>query len=232
MPERTTMLVLFGFEQGDDDCSGSQNKGITMPAAAKKPARGDRTREAILEAFISLMVERGYDRMTVQHLLDRAGVGRATFYTHFRSKDDLLSNSINRLKAGLQHTWKAATPPGARVREPLGFSLPFFRHTHGHRRIWDLIIGRPSELLVNQRMKLMLGELVREDLLTRPGAKRQTPATEAAVHFVVGALWALVYWWAANGATLKPEELDQYFRGLVLPGLDAMLGRSPVPKRS
>ena len=59
-----------------------------MPAK-KTDRRVTRTRELVLEAFRTLMVERGYEKMTVQHILERSGVGRATFYAHFKSKQDL-----------------------------------------------------------------------------------------------------------------------------------------------
>jgi AcrR family transcriptional regulator len=50
----------------------------------RKPDRRiARSRGLILDAFGALMLERGYERMTVQHVLDRASVGRATFYAHF-----------------------------------------------------------------------------------------------------------------------------------------------------
>lgn len=52
-----------------------------------------RTRRALHQALIGLMLERGYARITVQDILDRADVGRSTFYAHFRNKDDLLVGS-------------------------------------------------------------------------------------------------------------------------------------------
>ncbi|WP_280215462.1 helix-turn-helix domain-containing protein [Nocardia cyriacigeorgica] len=36
------------------------------------------------------MIERGYERVTVTDVIDRADVGRSTFYAHYRDKDDLL----------------------------------------------------------------------------------------------------------------------------------------------
>ena len=56
--------------------------------------RVQRTHEALLESLRQLMSERGYERLTIQNLLDHAGVSRATFYAHFSSKDDLLTTSI------------------------------------------------------------------------------------------------------------------------------------------
>jgi AcrR family transcriptional regulator len=52
--------------------------------------RAKRTREAILNAFVGLALERRYDAIRTTDLIAAAGVGRSTFYEHFRSKDDVL----------------------------------------------------------------------------------------------------------------------------------------------
>lgn len=52
--------------------------------------RTARTREAILSAFRSLALERRYNAIRVTDLIAAAGIGRATFYEHFRGKDDVL----------------------------------------------------------------------------------------------------------------------------------------------
>ena len=54
-----------------------------------------RTHRLLQEALISLMGERGYDILTVQDIIDRADVGRSTFYAHFKDKEDLLMASLD-----------------------------------------------------------------------------------------------------------------------------------------
>ena len=53
-----------------------------------------RTRNALGDAMVALMLEKEFDEITVQQVLDRAGVGRATFYTHYRDKDDLFLSDV------------------------------------------------------------------------------------------------------------------------------------------
>src|SRR5581483_3801219 len=53
-------------------------------------ARTLRTRQRLGSAMISLIAEKPIDDITVQEVLKRAGVGRSTFYLHFRDKNDLL----------------------------------------------------------------------------------------------------------------------------------------------
>ena len=192
----------------------------------KKPDRRvARTRELLLDAFIRLMVERGYEKMTVQHLLDRSGVGRATFYAHFKSKDDLLASSVGRLQARLRGAWAEVQEAQSGVESRLAFSRGFFRHVDGHRRIYDLIVGRPSEVTLDRHMRRMLAELVREELASWPGARRSSRALEVAVQFVSGALWSLMVWWIASRARLSADEVNTHFRRLAFQGLDGSFGR-------
>src|SRR6476659_5943917 len=53
-----------------------------------------RTRNARGDALVELMQERPFKAITVQDVLDRAGVGRSTFYTHYSDKDDLFLSDV------------------------------------------------------------------------------------------------------------------------------------------
>ena len=56
--------------------------------------RIDRTRGALLQAFIGLLIADGFESITVAALAQHANVGRSTFYTHFRSREDILRVSL------------------------------------------------------------------------------------------------------------------------------------------
>lgn len=76
----------------------SNNAPAPVRNSAPDP-RVARTTHALGRALIELIQERDYDEITVQHILDRAGVGRATFYAHYRNKDDALHSNYERLFA-------------------------------------------------------------------------------------------------------------------------------------
>ena len=59
--------------------------------------RVQRTRDDIFRAFRALVMERGYDEITASDIAERANVGRSTFYSHFRNKDDVLVSSVDPL---------------------------------------------------------------------------------------------------------------------------------------
>lgn len=188
----------------------------------KTDRRVERSRELLLDALVSLLMERGYERLTIQNLLDRAGVGRATFYAHFQSKEDLLSNSIARLRGFLTAQRDCVEPGKSGEAGQLRFALPFFQHLENHRRIYYSTIGRDSEFTVEQHMQRMLRELVREDIEISHKGKANAAAVDLAVRYAVGTLWAMVIWWMESKHPLPALEIDSLFRRTASPGLEAI----------
>jgi AcrR family transcriptional regulator len=186
--------------------------------ADKTDSRVRQTRAALLSALPALMMERGYERITIQNLLERADVGRATFYAHFDSKDDLLAGSVANLRAWLVEAWH--NMPDQR----LGFTLPLFQHLASHAAIYEKSVARSSEVSVERHIRQMLAGLVREDLAHRQGQLGQVSAVDLAVHYVVGALWSIIVWWMASGMRVAPGEINALFQRLTFPGLDVTLG--------
>src|SRR5882672_10097757 len=77
----------------------------TMMVKSKKvDRRTNRTRRSLSTALVELVKEKRFDDITVQNVIDRADVGRSTFYSHFRDKDDLFQKDWQRFLDGFaQH---------------------------------------------------------------------------------------------------------------------------------
>lgn len=84
--------------------------------------RVQKTREAIYAAFLKLLNAKGYDRMTVQDVIDLANVGRSTFYAHYASKEALLEQLCQELFHHLFHQ-----------QQEIGFE-DYVKHILGHFR--------------------------------------------------------------------------------------------------
>ena len=59
--------------------------------------RQRKSRDAIFKAFIELLSEKEYNQITVGQIIEIANVGRATFYSHFETKDFLLKDLCKEL---------------------------------------------------------------------------------------------------------------------------------------
>jgi AcrR family transcriptional regulator len=179
--------------------------------------RVGRTRTQLRQAMTQLMMEKGYERLTVEDVLERAGIARSTFYAHFRSKDDLLESGFSDLLTELR------TRSAAESERPLAFSLAMFEHAHDHRRLYRAHVGRRSGAMVIARVRRLLGELVREDL-SRRRTRRSSIPLDVAIEYCVGSLVGVLTWWLDHKTDLSPREIDEVFRALTLPGLASVLG--------
>ena len=107
------------------------------PAATDRRVR--RTRKLLRDALLALMAERGYESITVQDILDRANVGRSTFYTHFYDKEDLLLSGLEEIRQIFERSNAGA---GALACAPL--SLGLFRHVLEYEPSYRALIGSRS----------------------------------------------------------------------------------------
>jgi AcrR family transcriptional regulator len=192
--------------------------GETMASTPDRRVR--RTRKALQEALVGLMTEKGYEAVTVQEIIDRADVGRSTFYLHYTDKDDLLRDNFAGLRSVVAQP--GAVEPANR-RRLLRFSLPLFRHVQAQRRLALALFGRPGGGPVLRQVEHMLADVVGAELAELFASEPPTRAPEeAVVRYVVGAYVALLTWWLDVDPPIGPEEADRIFQALVAPGIRAV----------
>ena len=175
--------------------------------------RIQRTRSTLHQALMALVLEGPYEAITVQQILDRANVGRSTFYTHFQDKDELLMWGTEHLRETLA---AASRAPGA-APDPLRFSRAMFEHAHGYRKVYRALVNSSVWPHVRQRIQNILADLIRRETAS---ARRQSRAKsklpqELFVHYLASTLMTVVTWWVDHNNSLSPEEIDEVFRGLV-----------------
>jgi AcrR family transcriptional regulator len=132
--------------------------------------RTARTRLVLLSAFVALVQERRYEAIRVGDIVDRADVGRSTFYDHFRSKDDLLRQSMDWL---LRIFADAAVPGGDETR--LAFAVGHFWE---NRRLARAVLAPPLGASVRRQLEAAIDERLEGDLeLKRARAVQPLPSS-------------------------------------------------------
>ena len=187
---------------------------------ARPDRRVARSRRALKEALTDLILERGYEAVTVQDVIDRADVGRSTFYAHFLDKDDLLMAILADLEMPApDHTaWTPDDPA-------FGWTLELFRHFGSGRRLFKAVAGSQSGALARRETTRRLEDLAGAEL-SRVGAGRKLDALrlEIVARFLVGTFIGFMDWWMREeNEHLPAEQVDHAFRSLVLPGVARVL---------
>jgi AcrR family transcriptional regulator len=183
-----------------------------------------RTRTALVEAFLGLVVERGYERITIQDILDRADVGRSTFYAHYRDKEALLVSCFDGLGAELVTDLDALTsgPP----------SIALFRHAYRNRPIYRALCGRPGGTVVQRHLHAIVTAALRAHLQPQLAAAGSRIPVEAMAEFHASALIGLLIWWVGRDFTGGPDAIADLYGALAGPGILAVrpAGRTGDPE--
>ena len=181
-----------------------------------------KTQNLLREALASLMHEKSYDSIVVKEILDRANVGRSTFYMHFRDKDELL---VSRMHDMLRSVRPTGLPSSAkRYEKILWFSLPIFEHISHHRHAGEPKIGTKGRAIVHEHLQKVLAEMiaddVRKDLQGRRKAAGQIPP-DLLVQYVASTFILVLNGWVESRSPLPPKDINDLFRALILPTLAA-----------
>lgn len=192
--------------------------------AKAEDRRIQRTRAMLLSALLDLIVERGYEELSVQDIVDRANIGRSTFYKHFLDKRELLLTGV----AGLQEllTEQGVAPEASATMNArlLSFSLPLFQHVQENIRFCRALLGPHSGAIVEPRIQQILSDLVQEELAACvPSGVVPTVPLEVVVQYTVSAFIGLLRWWMEQPAPYPAEEIDRQFRALTIPAISAAL---------
>jgi AcrR family transcriptional regulator len=182
--------------------------------------RVGKTRRALKEALTDLILEEGYEGITVQDVIDRADVGRSTFYAHFTDKDDLLMAILADLEMpGLD---PAAWKPDD---EAFGWTLALFEHFGSGKRLFKAVASSQSGALARRETAQRLEELARAELSRLRVARRLDAfRLETVTRFLVGTFLGFMEWWMREeNEHLPAAEVDHAFRSLVLPGVSSVL---------
>jgi AcrR family transcriptional regulator len=166
-----------------------------------------KTRQALREALVSLIIERGWDAVGIRDVCQRAGIGRSTFYTHFADREELLLAGYDDLRRLLRG------PNTANGRQkPLAFTLPLLEHAHENKRMFRALIGKRSSELAKGGLLRLIIDLTREDL---------APLGDATAQYVAGAFFQLLVWWVDSRSQLGPVDVERIFRRLTRGTLEA-----------
>ena len=183
----------------------------------KEDRRVRRTRDRLGDALMKLLVEKPFDEITVQNVLDRAGVSRATFYSHFRDKNDLFLSDSDEFLEGMAMALSRFGCKSERVA-PV---QELFAHIAEARPFYNALIESGKIHEVWDLGKDHFARGIDERLAQIPRARGIARDRRAAMaHGLAGSLVGMLTWWVQHGMSPSPEEMDKLFHKLVWSGVN------------
>lgn len=185
-----------------------------------------RTRRQLRDALLALVMEQGYERVTIQQITDRADLSRATFYLHYKEKDELLADSLESLFDELVESLDSSLidldwqKPGY---EP---SAVVFDHVDNYRDLYSsLFLGDRSVSYVSNRAINYIAGVVQKNIESLvPQDMPSLTRIDTIAYFVAGSLFALLLQWLDSDMEETPESMAAIYQRMVMPSVVAALG--------
>jgi AcrR family transcriptional regulator len=210
--------------------------------------RVQKTRKLLQDALIELVTEKGYESVTIQEILDKANVGRSTFYAHFQDKEQLLHSILDRLDELFEQHKKqlldAIQNIGNADNTDLTFSLSptfslfqfvgqnhrFFKAMLGNRGygifakpVYDYVFAHVHGIFTRPMHDNPVAQLHKSLKMPISREKYGSLESEIAAHYFVSALMGILVWWVEKDMPCEAEEIDRLFRQLAMPGFTHVL---------
>lgn len=177
-----------------------------------------RTRDVLGDALVDLMYEKPFAAITVQQVIDRADIGRSTFYTHYRDKDDLFLSDVEDFFEGMATLLSRRAEASNRVA-PV---RELFAHAAEAREFYATLVASGK---IHDVLELGQGHFARaieQRFAEISSADAIGSMPRAAVaHALAGAMLSLLSWWIDHGMSASPAQMDDLYHKMVWSGMSA-----------
>lgn len=188
---------------------------INTTKPEKLDRRIQRTRELLRTAILELVAEQGLDSLRIEDITDRANLRRATFYMHYRDKDELLTDALTTTFNQLaQETEHFATRDRFGGKTQLDAYLVTFRHAEAHHQLYKNLLMGGSAAIFSRRIRDYLAAII----------LRSGMVSAVTAQFIAGAELSMITWWLEQDRPMPAETIAEQVWELVMHGLD---GQTP-----
>ena len=188
--------------------------------------RVKRTRRSLQEALIQLILEQGYDSVTIEEITDRADLGRTTFYLHFKDKEELFMHAIDticedfiekheNLLALIEDPGKTLPTLQMNLDERILYHI--FNHARNHADLYKVMLRGEGSAKASRRFSTVIKDETVKRLQAVTGLESKVPLKIFALFFS-GTLIEMVTWWLENDQPYSIEKMVQYYQQMFTQG--------------
>ena len=176
--------------------------------------RQRKTREAIFSAFVELLAKKDFNDITVGEIIKKADIARATFYSHFETKEYLLKelleelfchifDSKNNKNNGHKHIFECEAPDSV--------FLHLFQHfKKNDNNILELLSSQNNDLFLSYFKSNLKNMIISQSELFKARKSEKLPEDFWLSH-ITSTFVETLRWWIDNGMKEPPEVITEYF---------------------
>jgi AcrR family transcriptional regulator len=211
---------------------------MSQQLKSRTDRRIQRTRQSLRTALLALIKEKGYDAISIEDITERANVGRATFYLHYKDKEDLLLEEFSEManekvqvlskipfSAWLQSQEAIARAGGKKPAPPL---LIVFEHIYDNSELYYILLKSEKSSRIVERIRKISTEAIVKFMETKAETESLplhfNVPLEFFAAFFSGALLSTIDWWLEEDMRHSPREMTHLFQSLFFKGAKNTIG--------
>lgn len=169
---------------------------MDTPPPSRHERRRLQTRKLLIQATLQLVLEKGYDAISIQDITDRADLGRGTFYIHFKDKEEVVWTMFQDLFQDLEQEAHKELDRSKPQMEFFGL-LNIFRHAEKNRNLYRVIFGGQGSAMLTARMQNFLANSILFDIRSAPEPPEVNfnLPEEFEAQILTGVISRLLFWW-------------------------------------
>lgn len=174
-----------------------------------------RIRLALIEATLHLILEKGYDAVTVTDIANLADYGRSTFYVYFKDKEDIVWHMLEHFMVVVdQQIIDSTTHLESPQREWVAWQM-IFQQVDAQRQFFQQLTGEMSRRLHQLQKDTLITVFERQLKDGTYSIMLDDVPHELATRFIVGAQLEILDYWLDHPEFGDAETMARYFFKLV-----------------
>lgn len=201
--------------------------------ARRLDRRVQRTRKLLRESLMALILEEGYDAISIQDITDKANLGRATFYLHFKDKDELLIEVMDQMMTDFMDQVPQLSEAQWHLEDTKAITK-IFDFAAEHYDLYRILIFGSGGITASRQLHRSIADNIKTCIQSEVEAKdteTAIPSDFIANHFA-GSLLAITYWWLENDLPYSAEEMAVMFQKINIMDREKLMGIGQPPAES
>jgi AcrR family transcriptional regulator len=180
----------------------------THSPATRHERRRLRTRELLIQTTLQLVLEKGYEAISIQDITDRADLGRGTFYIHFKEKEEVVWTAFQDLFEDLEREAHQQLDRHMPQVEYYGL-LNIYRHAETNRDLYRLMFGGKGSAELTIRAQDFLAKVFLYDIYNNPEPAESNfhLPEEFEAQMLAGIISRLLFWWLETPNNYSAEQM-------------------------
>ena len=166
-----------------------------------------KTKHGLREAFLRLLLAKGYDAISIQDIATEAEAARVTFYRHYKNKEELLIDCIDDIYEDFAGQFKKL--PDEELQQGLSPLLYFYQKLQKDGKVYHLLFNSRAGQVLTKRLIDLFAKRIKQRMEERFPAKQPIVPIDIIAYHNASAQIGLVNWWIENDQPYSPEYMAQ-----------------------